>query len=119
MFNSANYVAVLPSVETLKKLYGRNLQKLMKRSGVNGRGLAQALGVTPGIVSRWVNGQIFPDTTVIDKMREKFGWKLREILGEEEISQDDVITDADAIRKLADVCGFERPRLKRKTSVSV
>lgn len=101
------------SVETLKKIFGKNLREKMATISLTGSALASELNVSQGVVSRWMNGLSFPDTVTIDLMRRVYGWTTDDLLTER---KDEPPRDpAGAIKDIAEALGYERPRLKKKT----
>lgn len=52
---------------------GKTIAKLRKKSGMTQQNLAQRLDVTDKAVSKWENGQGYPDITVFPKLSSLFG----------------------------------------------
>lgn len=100
-------------LESLKIIFGRNLDTLMRKSGVTGIQLAADVGVSQSMVSKWINAKSIPDSLVIDEMRKRYNWSPAQLFGEES-DEPPPIDAAIALRSLAEALGFERPRLKRK-----
>ena len=100
-------------VDSLKAIFARNLEYAMKESGVNQSELAEAVGVSSGMVSRWVNGHSLPDSVVIDEMRRIYSWTTRDLF-EENPDEPPPVNTASALKAIAEALGYERPRLRRK-----
>jgi hypothetical protein len=110
----------MPKVPT-KEVIRLNVDRLMKRDNLNGVLMASMLDEAPGSVSRWLNGKIGITSAILDKMRDRLGWGLKEMYWQPESDEDEPppgtkdLDRAEAVRIVADACGFERPRLKKKS----
>lgn len=109
--------------DSLKTIICRNVVRLAKEDKVSGAQLSRILDVAPPNVSRWFNHKSRPDDAIIDKMRELLGWRLEELMWEpeadakppERTERHKPLTLIESIQLIADACGFERPRLRRKS----
>ena len=66
------------------KLYiGENLKRLRNEKNVTQDTLAEYLGVTYQAVSRWENGQAYPDIEFLPELARFFEVSLEELMGTE------------------------------------
>ncbi len=63
---------------------GNNVSKYRKQNGMTQSALAELLGVSDKSVSKWENGQAYPDITLLPRLAEIFGVSIDSLmLGEE------------------------------------
>ena len=63
----------------VKKSLGREaLGAYLRKSHMTSAELAERLGVTPGAVSRWVNGSRAPDLSMAHRLERELGIKAEE-----------------------------------------
>lgn len=62
--------------------FNEKLQVLRKNKGMSQEALAEKFGVTRQAVSRWENGQVYPETEKIVAMSEFFGISLDDLVKE-------------------------------------
>lgn len=55
-------------------------QDIMKTKGFTQTQLAKKLGVTQALISKWVNGEGVPRTTMLPKIAEALGVSIEEIV---------------------------------------
>ncbi|MGI6157615.1 MAG: helix-turn-helix transcriptional regulator [Saccharofermentanales bacterium] len=60
--------------------------------------LAEAIGVTQTSVSQWESGRNYPDIKTAKRMAEMFGASLDQILGMEEMTEEDLLLSYDMQR---------------------
>lgn len=63
---------------------GRNIRKYLALNGMTAQQLADALNVSKGTMSGWVNGKYFPRIDYIEKMAEIFNITKAELISGKE-----------------------------------
>jgi len=63
------------------KTLGEHIGALRRGQGMTQEALATELGITPQAVSKWENGQGFPDVSLLPKLAEIFSISLDELFG--------------------------------------
>jgi hypothetical protein len=85
----------------LKEIFAANLRTLIANEfGGRASRFATELGVSPGLVSRWLGAKVFPETKYIDQMMQDFDWTT-EMLFHADKSETPVISLPDAIKTIA------------------
>ena len=68
---------------------GAFLAKLRKENGLTQEELGQTLGVSNKTVSRWETGTYLPPVEMLQRMSERYGVSINEILSGERLSAED------------------------------
>lgn len=55
---------------TLREHFAANLKRLLQEAEITQRAFAKDVGVSEGIVSKWMNERVFPEDRQIDKICE-------------------------------------------------
>ena len=76
--------------------FNEKLQVLRKKKGMSQEALAEAFGVSRQAVSRWENGQVYPETEKLIAMSEFFDISLDALIKEQNL-RDAVAKDVDEI----------------------
>ena len=84
---------------------GKRILELRKEKGLSQRELAEKLKVTDKAVSKWERGLNFPDLFVIEKIATEFGVSLVDLLGLEDLSNEDTA------KNLAEIATKEREKI--------
>ena len=75
---------------TTAKIFAKNLNYYIERSGRTQKEIAEAVGVTPAACNWWVKGQKYPRMDKVEMLANYFGCTLSDLVEEheEEISAD-------------------------------
>lgn len=73
----------------MKLNIGKIIYELRKRDGITQDKLAQSLGVSVAAVSKWENGNTYPDITVLPAIARYFKITVDELMGYEELCSEE------------------------------
>ena len=84
---------------------GNRIFELRKERGLSQKELAEKMNVTDKAVSKWERGLNFPDLFVLEKLANEFDISLVELLGLEDLSNED------AAKNLTQIAQEEQKRI--------
>ena len=84
---------------------GNRIFELRKERGLSQKELAEKMNVTDKAVSKWERGLNFPDLFVLEKLADEFDISLVELLGLEDLSNED------AAKNLTQIAQEEQKRI--------
>ena len=70
--------------------FSENVKKLRLQKGITQEDLASALGVCPQAVSKWENGNTYPDGPLLLPLSKQLGVSLDTLFANEEVYTADV-----------------------------
>jgi phage repressor protein C with HTH and peptisase S24 domain len=82
----------------LASVFGRNLRRLQRERGLQNGELAEILGVTASMVSRWKHQDVEPESPTVLNVAAKLGVSTDDLLREHEITSDVEVFDRDIRR---------------------
>lgn len=95
----------------MKIQLGETLKKLRNERGLTQGELAQAFSVTPQSISRWENGQSYPDIEQLPQIADYFDVTVDELMGRDSRTKQKL---EDELRKLRGNGGYEDLMSRRK-----
>lgn len=69
---------------TTAKIFAKNLNRYIERTGKTQKEIAEAVGVTPAACNWWVKGQKYPRMDKVEMLAEYFGCTLSDLVEEQE-----------------------------------
>ncbi len=67
----------------MSESFREHVQRRLREIGITQEGLAEALGVEPPTISRWLTGERSPNRQKLEQMATALGWTLTQLLNHE------------------------------------